>query len=130
MRQINDLARAFVRCTLHNITVLFESEPDTPSGRGLTFLSQEHGVWLLDNIHHINEPKIFGAMILFSPISTGILDHVLNSYNTYSDAFIAGCFDKSLTENLCRPQSPSTYTFLEKLHPLIHRGAVDSSPSK
>ena len=63
---------------------------------------------------------MFGAMVLFAPLARGVFEHVLSNFSTYSDVFIAGCFDISLIEDLCMPQPPSTYTFLEKLDLIIN----------
>lgn len=131
MKQINDLTLAFIECVIPNITKFFELERET--GRGSRLLTpQQHSMWLLDNLHRAmrEDPQVFGAMVLFAPLARGVFEHVLSNFSTYSDVFIAGCFDTSLIEALCRPQPPSTYTFLEKLDLIINWDDSKSSPSK
>lgn len=122
MVQINDLAVSFVRFVIPNITTLFEQ--NNPVGTRFPFLTQEHGIWLLNNIYNVakGDPKMFGAVILFAPLSTEIFDHILECHNIYSPTFIASCFDTTLIENLCAPQPPSARIFLQKLSHLIYPG--------
>ena len=48
----------------------------------LNFSTLERGGWLLDNSHTINDPKVFGTVALFSPISSEGLGYALTSYNS------------------------------------------------
>lgn len=126
---INDLVMSFVRFVMPNIAMLYEQT--NGAGRRYPFLSQEHTIWLLDNIYNQGkgDPKIFGALILFAPLSTGLLDF-LGDHDLFCEVFIASCFDTGFIENLCAPQPPSTRTFLKKLSRIVNPGAPDSSPSK
>lgn len=131
MVQLNDLTVSFARFVMPNITLLFEREFGI-SLRSHAFLTQEHTLGLLNCIYNVGkgDPKIFGALILFAPISAGLLDVLVQCDELYSDVFMASCFDTGLIENLCAPQPPSVPTFLRKLNRLIYPGAPDSRPSK
>ena len=50
MALINDLAMPFVRFIMPNITMLYKQT--NGAGRRNPFLSQEHTIWLLNNIYN------------------------------------------------------------------------------